>query len=126
MTKPTIYDYVAAANPAGTAALIHKYGYEVPETLRLNTALQQLIGLEGEPAFIDMMNKHPDKEVFIEFLNKSGDIAKNGTVMDYMNFTGTLAAAQQVGQNRKATADLSLMVLAGAVIVALAIVTRNT
>jgi hypothetical protein len=42
-----------------------------------------------------------------------------------MNFTGQLAAVQQLQENKKITTETSLMVLAGAVLIAFAIVTTK-
>jgi hypothetical protein len=42
-----------------------------------------------------------------------------------MNFTGQLAAVQQVAENKKVTTETSLMVLAGAMLIAFAIITKK-
>ena len=43
----------------------------------------------------------------------------------YMNFSGQLAAIQQTAENKKITSETSLMVLAGAILIAFAIITKK-
>lgn len=124
---PTIYDYVAAANPSCVGPLVSKYGFQldIEKASQLPEALKLLVGHEGKAAFYDILEHHPDKEVFIEFVHdKYPNNESQPKLTDYLNFSGTLTAATQVAENRKATNDLSLMVLAGAVIVAFAIITK--
>lgn len=131
--RVNIYGYVAASNPYFAKALAHKYGYEFDKDQRLDTVLQQLVSYEGEPALMEIIENHPDKELFLEYYKKKmADAGKEekgkeniGELAAYMNFTGQLTAAQQTAENRKLTNETSLMVLAGAILIAFAIITKK-
>lgn len=131
--KINIYTYVAASNPYFAKALAHKYGYEFDKDQRLDTVLEQLVSYEGEPALTEIIENHKDKELFMDYFKKKfGDTLKQESpksgfpeMAAYMNFTGQLAAAQQTAENKKLTSDTSLMVLAGAILIAFAIITKK-
>lgn len=133
MPKVNIFTYMAAANPYFAKSLAHKYGYEFDRDQRLDTVLQQLVSYEGEPVLMEMVENHPDKELFMEYFEKKyakelkGEKEKSasGEMAAYMNFTGQLAAVQQTAENRKLTSETSLMVLAGAVLIAFAIISKK-
>jgi hypothetical protein len=79
-----------------------------------------------------MIENHPDKDLFREYFEKKFSENKQPATKDnigelsaYMNFTGQLAAAQQTAENRKLTSETSLMVLAGAILIAFAIITKK-
>ena len=128
-----IYSYVAASNPYFAKALAHKYGYEFDKEQSLDTVLQQLVSYEGEPALMEIVENHPDKDLFFDFYtkktteNNKADKPKEGLteLAAYMNFTGQATAAQQAAQNTKLTSETNLMVLAGAVLIAFAIITKK-
>jgi hypothetical protein len=133
MPRVNIYQYVAASNPYFAKALAHKYGYEFDKDQRLDTVLQQLVSYEGEPALTEIIENHQDKELFMDYFKKKygesmeseKDKSPISEVAAYMNFTGQLAAAQQTAENRKLTSETSLMVLAGAILIAFAIITKK-
>lgn len=133
MGRVNMYTYVAASNPYFAKSLAHKYGYEFDKDQRLDTVLQQLVSYEGEPALMEIVENHPDKELFIEYYNKKAGESnrvdkqdKNVNEMSqYMNFTGQIVAAQQTAENRRLTNETSIMVLAGAVLIAFAIITKK-
>lgn len=132
LPRVNIYTYMAAANPYFAKSLAHKYGYEFDKDQRLDTVLQQLVSYEGEPALMEIVENHPDKELFMEYFEKKyadqlKGVKKEGTgeLAAYMNFTGQLAAVQQTAENRKLTNETSLMVLAGAILIAFAIITKK-
>lgn len=128
-----IYSYVAASNPYFAKALAHKYGYEFDKEQSLDTVLQQLVSYEGEPVLMEIVENHPDKDLFFDFYTKKN--SENSTkdnskekvseLAAYMNFTGQANAAQQAAQNTKLTSETNLMVLAGAVLIAFAIITKK-
>lgn len=136
--KVDIYSYTAASNPFLCRNLAHKYGYEYDADQRPDTVLRQLVAFEGEPALMDVVKNHPDLELFREYFSREGnelkDDKKGAVVTDtsrllenynYMNFTGQLAAVQQTSENRQLTQNTSLMVLAGAVLIAFAIISTK-
>lgn len=127
-----IYGYMAASNPYFAKALAHKYGYEFDKDQRLDTVLQQLVSYEGEPALMEIIENHPDKELFLEYYEKKfgkkdekKENPTNTELATYMNFTGQIEAVKQTAENRKITQETSLMVLAGAVLIAFAIMSKN-
>ena len=133
MGRVNMYSYVAASNPYFAKSLAHKYGYEFDKDQRLDTVLQQLVSYEGEPALSEILDNHPDKDVIVEYHlrkleaanKKDSDKKSVSEVPSYMNFTGQLASAQQVAENRRLTSETSIMVLAGAVLIAFAIITKR-
>lgn len=134
MAKVNIYSYVAASNPYFAKALAHKYGYEFDKDQRLDTVLQQLVSYEGEAALMEIVDNHPDKDLFLDYFKKkyADELGANkdkststNEMAAYMNFTGQLAAVQQVADNKRLTSETSLMVLAGAILIAFAIITKK-
>ena len=96
-----IYTYVASSNPYQAKAIIHKYGYSaknVKDNGDLGICLKKVVAYEGENAFNDVLDSHPDKNVLIEkfssdnkkeanFSNANGCGCKSHD-MQYMNFVG--------------------------------------
>lgn len=128
--KVNIYSYVAASNPYFVKCLAHKYGYTFEKTHPLGSVLQQLVAMEGEPVLMEIIENNPDKELFYDYFQKKFPQQKEDkkeitpSFMDYMNFTGT-QTAMTMAENKRITTETSVMVLAGAVIIALAIITSN-
>lgn len=132
MSRPNIYSYTAATNPYFVKSLAHKYGYQFDKDQRLDTVLQQLVSYEGEPVLMEIIENNPDKDLFMEYFERKHqkkDEQKAQPVQaelaTYMNFTGQLAAIQQTAENKKLTSETSLMVLAGAILIAFAIITKK-
>jgi len=131
-SRVNIYSYTAASNPYFVKSLAHKYGYEYQKDQSLATVLQQLVSYEGEPVLMEIIENSPDKDLFMEYFEKKlskkeedKKISQPTELASYMNFTGQLAAVQQLQENKKITTETSLMVLAGAVLIAFAIVTTK-
>jgi hypothetical protein len=124
-----IYSYTASTNPYFVKCIAHKYGYTFEKTQPLGTVLQQLVAMEGEPVLMEIIENNPDKELFMDYFNKKypqlKEDTKNDTkgIIDYMNFSGQQAMV--IAENKKITTETSVMVLAGAVIIALAILSTN-
>jgi hypothetical protein len=130
LPKVNIYSYTAAANPYFVKSLAHKYGYEFDKTQSLSSVLQQLVTFEGEPALFDIIEANPDKELFMEYFQKKYGKKDEQTTDTkpfdaYLNFSGQLASIQQTAENKRITTETSLMVLAGAVLIAFAIISKN-
>jgi hypothetical protein len=127
-----MYGYVAASNPYFAKSLLHKYGYVVDKEQPLGMALQQLVAYEGEPALMEIVENNPDKELFMEYFDKKfprkkedcGCEKESVKLIDYMNFSGQMQAAQ-VADNKKITTETSLIVLASAVLIAFAIILKK-
>jgi hypothetical protein len=124
-----IYSYTAASNPYFVKCLAHKYGYTFEKTQPLGSVLQQLVAMEGEPVLMEIIENNPDKELFFDYFSKKfpkqEETKKENTpsIMEYMNFSGQ--QAQIIAENKRITTETSAMVLAGAVIIAFAILTTN-
>lgn len=133
MPRVNIYSYIAATNPYFAKSLAHKYGYEFDKDQRLDSVLQQLVSYEGEPVLTEIIENHPDKDLFLEYFKTKNEKESKGDkdktsvseISAYMNFTGQLAAVQQTAENRRLTSETSLMVLAGAILIAFAIITKK-
>lgn len=62
-----IFDYVANSNPVTALSVCRNYGYRLQGGKEaLAHGLRQLVSKEGEGAMRDILNAHPDKELFIE------------------------------------------------------------
>ncbi len=64
-----LYQYIAANNPGLCMSLIRHYGYNPPQPKNfgeLGRFLEQLKDNEGEAAFRDMMDLHPEKDLILE------------------------------------------------------------
>ena len=132
MSRPNIYSYTAATNPYFVKSLAHKYGYQFDKDQKLDTVLQQLVSYEGEPVLMEIIENNPDKDLFMEYFERKQqkkDEQKlqpvQSELANYMNFSGQLAAIQQTAENKKLTPETSLMVLAGAILIAFAIITKK-
>ncbi len=129
---PNIYSYTAATNPYLVKCMAHKYGYSFDKDQSLGSVLQQLVAMEGEPVLFEIIENNPDKDLFMEYFEKrhgkkdeknDKERDKNFELLNYMNFSGQ--QAMQIAENKRITTETSVMVLAGAVIIALAILTIN-
>jgi hypothetical protein len=125
-----IYSYTAAANPYFVKSLAHKYGYTFDKDQPLSSVLQQLVTYEGEPVLMEIIENNPDKELFMEYYEKKyakHEVEKkeDSKLLEYMNFSGQVQAAQQSVENKRLTSETSLMVLAGAVLIAFAIMSKK-
>ncbi len=125
-----IYSYTASTNPYFVKCIAHKYGYTFEKTQPLGAVLQQLVAMEGEPVLMEIIENNPDKELFMDYFKKKFPQEKEDTkvdstksIVDYMNFSGQQAMV--IAENKKITTETSVMVLAGAVIIALAIISSN-
>lgn len=132
MSRPNIYSYTAATNPYFVKSLAHKYGYQFDKDQKLDTVLQQLVSYEGEPVLMEIIENNPDKDLFMEYFERKHQKKDDKVVQPaqtelstYMNFSGQLAAIQQTAENKKLTSETSLMVLAGAILIAFAIITKK-
>lgn len=132
-SRVNLYSYTAASNPYFVKSLAHKYGYEYQKDQSLASVLQQLVSYEGEPVLMEIIENSPDKDLFMEYFEKKymkkeeekKSIQQPSELATYMNFSGQLAAVQQLQENKKITTETSLMVLAGAVLIAFAIITTK-
>jgi hypothetical protein len=132
-SRVNLYSYMAASNPYFVKSLAHKYGYDFDKDQNLASVLQQLVSYEGEPVLMEIIENNPDRDLFMEYFEKKYKTKEDdrkvaqptSELATYMNFTGQLAAVQQLQENKKITTETSLMVLAGAMLIAFAIITTK-
>jgi len=135
LPKVNIFNYTAAANPYFVKSLAHKYGYEFDKDQKLDTVLQQLVSYEGEPVLMEIIENSPDKDLFMDYFEKkygkkdenthSNDNNNTKILESYMNFSGQLQTAQMTAENKSLTAQTSVMVLLGAVLISFAIMFKK-
>jgi hypothetical protein len=135
LPKVNIFNYTAAANPYFVKSLAHKYGYEFDKDQKLDTVLQQLVSYEGEPVLMEIIENSPDKDLFMDYFEKkygkkdeivnSNDNSSTKMLESYMNFSGQLQTAQMTAENKSLTAQTSVMVLLGAVLISFAIMFKK-
>lgn len=135
LPRVNIFNYTAAANPYFVKSLAHKYGYEFDKDQKLDTVLQQLVSYEGEPVMMEIIENNPDKELFMDYFEKkygkkeetitSNDNSNSKLLESYMNFSGQLQTAQITAENKNLTAQTSVMVLLGAVLISFAIMFKK-
>ena len=135
LPRVNIFNYTAAANPYFVKSLAHKYGYEFDKDQKLDTVLQQLVSYEGEPVMMEIIENNPDKELFMDYFEKkygkkeetisSNDNNSSKLLESYMNFSGQLQSAQITAENKNLTAQTSVMVLLGAVLISFAIMFKK-
>jgi hypothetical protein len=137
-----IYTYVAARKPYFAKSLANKYGHELNKKPNLPLVLEQLVGMHGEQALFEILETHPDLDLFKEYfdknkeeetkLNLTGSIVaeetktscncenkskeKENSIIEYLNITG---ADQR--RSSDLVSNTNMMILAGAIVVAFAI-----
>ena len=135
LPRVNIFNYTAAANPYFVKSLAHKYGYEFDKDQNLDTVLQQLVSYEGEPVLMEIIENSPDKDLFMDYFEKkygkkeetvnSNENSSTKMLESYMNFSGQLQTAQMTAENKSLTAQTSVMVLLGAVLISFAIMFKK-
>lgn len=154
--KKLLFQLIAADDPRFAVGICQKYGYTVPPVRNpreLGALLQELVTIEGEKAFIDIMDHHPHKDLILEMYcpdqpskemmgadgSKSGcgcDGAKSkcgcscskkcGCQEKFSNITGP---EQNTNQNQTThhitSTQTGVVILSCAVIIALAIMSKK-
>jgi hypothetical protein len=128
-----LYTYVASCNPYQAKAILHKYGYSTKDANNLNDlgiCLKKLVAYEGQDAFHDILDSHPDKGVIVERYSSDSKSEKSGCScgdkcgcksreLQYMNFNGGEA------QSSKSVREVSLYILSAALLLAAAIISKK-
>jgi hypothetical protein len=127
-SKANLYSYTASVNPYFVVSLAHKFGYEFDKQQPLGSVLEQLVSMEGEKALFEIIENNPDKDLFMEYYEKkyakkaancNCDKKDKNVLEHYMNFTGQLQESKTTNNQN------SLMVFAGAVLIAFAILSKK-
>lgn len=129
-----IFTYVAASNPYQAKSILHKYGYSAKDVRTesdLGKCLKSLVAYEGEDAFNDVLESHPDKNVILEkFTETTKSEEKNfgggcgcgcnkcKTDANFSNFMG-------LENMSKSTKEVSTFILAAALLLAAAIIVKK-
>ena len=128
-----LYTYIAASNPYQAKSILHKYGYSAQNVRTkddLGQCLKKLVAYEGEDAFLDVIDSHPDKFVILErYTSQSKDNEKNFSgnensykrcpcETDYRNFSGGDGVS-------KSAKEVSVFILAAALLLAAAIIVKK-
>lgn len=69
-----VYQNIAYNKPDEANEICKKYGYYQVENIdELSYCLQKIVADEGEIAFTEVMNLHPDKDVILELFEKKSE-----------------------------------------------------
>lgn len=129
-----IYSYVAANNPYQAKAILHKWGYSmtnVRTTDDLGICLKKLVHAEGQDAFMDIVNSHPDKALIAEVYQMQ---SKENNPDNYKNCSGDSCACKNkeylsfdASKDRPSAiaAQTNVFILAAALILAAAIIVKK-
>lgn len=72
-----VYTYIVESNPDAAYEICKKYGFfNIESKEEMAHCLQTIVSKEGEGAFKDIMELHPDKEVIMELFSKKKDEEK--------------------------------------------------
>jgi hypothetical protein len=83
---------------------------------------------------MEIIENNPDKDLFMDYFEKkyakkevkNSELEQTKILESYMNFSGQIQTAQQQTQeNKLLTTQTSLMVFAGAVLIAIAIISKK-
>jgi hypothetical protein len=102
----TIYEYIAANNPVQSERIIRRFGYESLRASNLGDNLREVVAQEGEEAFREVLELHPDRDLLVEVYAPKEEKESCGCTKgkcscrknDYMNADG----ANNVTQDRSA------------------------
>ena len=130
-----LYTYVASSNPYQAKAILHKYGYSIKDVRTegdLGKCLKSLVAYEGEDAFHDILESHPDKGVIVEIFAKqnvkSEDSKKcgcNGSSCSCNREHYFLNASGVADTSSKSVRETSIYIMAAALLLAAAIIVKK-
>jgi hypothetical protein len=121
-----IYQYIAKNKPLECYQICERYGlYEVEED-RLDEAIAYIVANEGENAFRQLMELHPDKDIILEIyqpqtLQFQGEIKKEEKIEKPVEFSENPLTKKYFDDN-KLVNQTNLFILVGALIVSIAII----
>jgi len=112
--------------------IVNSFGYEITNRSDLGRSLRELVANVGEPALVKVLENHPDKDVILEVFQSTekkesgcgcgGNCGKAKNA--YFNASGT-DDTQQKQASVAFYNQLNTLVLAGAFVVALALITKK-
>lgn len=121
---------IATADPDKANALCQKYGYyQITSVPELAFTLQQLVRDEGESAFKEIMELHPEKDVIIELFQPKAAPVETVVVKEkecpcMLGADGSQSSAQS-NLPQGITLQTNTMILLAALIVSVAIISMK-
>lgn len=120
-----VYTYIVECNPNEAYEVCKKYGFfNIESKEQMADCLEIIVAQEGEGAFKDVMELHPDKEVLVELFTKKEEPApvkveepKQVSADGSMNATG-VAPSNLVNQT-------NTYILVAALIISVAIISMK-
>ncbi len=125
------YPYLAQGNFSGASGWVSSKGMNPSNTIEgLASQMQYIADRQGESAVDELATLHPDKELFNSYSGQSGQNSQ------FNNSCGCSGFANANGQSAKAEVEkvlegkdrdskVELMILAGTILVALALITKK-
>jgi len=133
----SVYNYIAESNPYFAKGICHKYGYEttnIRTKADLGQCLKRLVSNEGEPAFRDIMENHPDKDIILELFGQPSKV-ENFSNMDgsgnrgcgCQNCVGRPTDHYLYADGSSSTTNslTSVAIIGASLLLAVAIITKN-
>jgi hypothetical protein len=134
-----VYQYVAESNPHFAKGILMKYGYHatnIRNNKDLGECLKKLVSVEGEGAFHEIMDKHPDKEVLLEMYAPKKEVYSNmdgATASAEKKNCSSCACASCQGRNQNhymnfdggSKSNTEIAFLAGSIIIAIALLSKR-
>ena len=131
-----IYTYIAESNPYQAKSILHKYGYSatnIKDYSDLGVCLKKLVAAEGEDAFNDILDSHPDKGVILEkysapkkdnYNNHDGSECNCPNCRRHNGYMNADGAANTTPPSQVAK-ETSVFILAAALLLAAAIIVKK-
>lgn len=124
-----IYPYVASENFIGSQNWVRENGLRPAGNVdALAEQMQYIADNKGESVYEELKSIHPDKELFSSYSGSGHSNACGcSNMMGYMNANGQnhKKEVERVIEGKDRDSKVELMILAGTVLVALALITRK-
>lgn len=130
MDTNIIYQYIVEADPYAAKAICNKYGYSLANATGpadIAACLEDIVGANGQPAFLEILALHPDKDVILEVFGNAtvsestktpcgcGDTKKKSAIEAYVPTTDSSTTSIQ---------QANVFLIAAALILAVAIISK--
>lgn len=124
----SVYTYVAQSNPDAANDLCKRHGYyQIQSVGELAFTLQQLVRDEGESAFTEIMELHPEKDALIELFQPKIEpiVVTEKKECPCSSSVMNADGAQSNNQSNGITLQTNTMILFAALIVSVAIISMK-
>lgn len=123
-----VFDYLATTDPVRAKGIIHRHGYICLPNRDMAQNLRDLVQAQGEPALMDVMEMHPDRDFFMA-VGKKKYKKKNKTALPRDRYRNADGIVTQTGSIKSASSSaahqMNILIVVSAVILGLAIVTKK-